>query len=79
MEDYIKDIIAPRVQADGGWVEFVSYSAKRQHLTLTFRAECSKCIAVSRCCDWIKQQIEAQFGLTVTISAVLQKPFFWDK
>ncbi|NJP40618.1 NifU family protein [Oscillospiraceae bacterium HV4-5-C5C] len=79
MEDFINNIIAPRIQADGGWVEFVSYSASRQHLTLIFRAECSKCIALARCCDWIRAQIKQQFDLIVTISAVPQKPFFWDR
>ena len=76
METYINEIIAPRVRGDGGWVEFVSFEEKR--LTLIFRGECSKCIILDRCTDWICQEIKKDLGEDVTIQAVRKKPFFWD-
>ena len=76
METYINEIIAPRVRGDGGWVEFVSFQEKR--LTLIFRGECSKCIILDRCTDWICQEIKKDLGEDVTIQAVRKKPFFWD-
>ena len=76
METYINEVIAPRVRGDGGWVEFVSFEEKR--LTLIFRGECSKCIILDRCTDWICQEIKKDLGEDVTIQAVRKKPFFWD-
>ena len=40
MKEYIENVLAPKLQGDGGWVEFVSYENKK--LTLIFRGECSK-------------------------------------
>jgi len=77
MKEYIENVLGPRIQADGGWVEFVSLDDDR--LELIFRGECSKCMILNRCCDWIAQQIEKQFGQRVTIVPVRKKPFFWDK
>ena len=37
MEKYISNIIAPKLQGDGGWVEFVSF--ENNELTLVFRGE----------------------------------------
>lgn len=76
MEDFIRNIIAPRVQGDGGWVEFVSY--KNKHLTLNFRGECSKCIILDRCVEWIAQEVKKEFGEDITITPIRTKPFFWD-
>ena len=77
MKDYIEKVLGPRIQADGGWVEFVSLQGDK--LELIFRGECSKCGILNRCCDWITQQIEKEFGQRVTIIPVRKKPFFWDK
>lgn len=76
MEDYIKNVIAPRIKGDGGWVEFVSYEDGR--LTLTFRGECSKCIILDRCLDWIRQEVKRDLGQDITVSPRRVKPFFWD-
>ena len=45
---------------------------------LIFRGECSKCLILNRCVDWIAQQIKEAKGETVEITAVRKKPFFWD-
>ena len=75
MKEYIENVLAPKLQGDGGWVEFVSYENKK--LTLIFRGECSKCLILNRCVDWIAQQIKEAKGETVEITAVRKKPFFW--
>lgn len=77
MEDYIKDTIAPRISGDGGWVEFVSY--KDHELSLIFRGECSKCIVLDKCIDWIAQEVKKDLNEEITIVPVSIKPFFWDK
>lgn len=76
MKEYIENVLAPRLQGDGGWVEFVSLEGER--LTLIFRGECSKCTILDRCADWIQQKILEDRGETVTVEAVRKKPFFWD-
>ncbi len=76
MEDYIRNVIAPRVRGDGGWVEFVSY--ENQTLSLIFRGECSKCMILDRCIDWIRQEIRRDLHQDVFITAKQIKPFFWD-
>ena len=77
MEQYIQDVLAPRIQGDGGWVEFVSLEDEK--LSLIFRGECSKCLILNRCTDWIEQKIKTDLGQTVTVVPVRKKPFFWDQ
>ena len=76
MKQFIEQTLAPRIQADGGWVEFVSY--ENDTLTLIFRGECSKCQILTHCTDWIAQQIQTHLGKTVTIIPIRCKPYFWD-
>lgn len=76
VRSYIVDKLAPRIQGDGGWVEFVSMDGSE--VTLIFRGECSKCAILDRCADWISQKIKNDLGLEVRINAVRRKPFFWD-
>ncbi len=77
IRDYIDTTLAPRLQGDGGWVEFVSLEGAE--LTLIFRGECSKCEILDRCADWIAAKIREDLGETVRVHAVRKKPFFWDK
>ncbi len=77
MKDYIENVIKPKLQGDGGWVEFVSLDGDK--LTLTFRGECSKCLILDRCVKWIESEIKRDLGEAVTVNAVRKKPFFWDK
>ena len=76
MEDYINSKIAPRIRGDGGWLEFVSYEGNA--LTLIFRGECSKCIILDRCLDWICQEVKRDLNEEISIIPVRRKPFFWD-
>ncbi|MBR0219700.1 MAG: NifU family protein [Clostridia bacterium] len=77
MKEYIETVLAPRIQGDGGWVEFQSLEEDR--LTLVFRGECSKCMILNRCTAWIEQKIKEDIGQAVIVVPVRKKPFFWDR
>lgn len=77
IETYIKKIIRPKIQGDGGEVEFESLSDDVT-LTLIFRGECSKCLILNRCVDWIAEEVLKNTGKLVKIKAVRKKPYFWD-
>ena len=77
MREYIETVLSPRIQADGGWVEFVSLEG--DSLTLLFRGECSACHILNRCTDWIEKKILEDTGRKVSVTALRKKPFFWDK
>lgn len=77
MKDYIENVIKPKIEGDGGEVEFESYV--NGELTLAFRGECSKCLILERCVKWIKAEIKRDLGENVIILAIRRKPYFWDK
>lgn len=77
IETYIKKIIRPKIQGDGGEVEFESLSDDGT-LTLIFRGECSKCLILNRCVDWIAEEVLKNTSKHVKIKAVRKKPYFWD-
>lgn len=77
IETYIKKIIRPKIQGDGGEVEFESLSEDGT-LTLIFRGECSKCLILNRCVDWIAEEVLKNTSKLVKIKAIRKKPYFWD-
>ena len=77
MKDYIQKIIKPKLQGDGGEIDFISY--ENGVLTVLLQGECSKCLIVERCIAWIESEILRDLGEIVKISAIKKKPFFWDK
>ena len=77
IETYIKKIIRPKIQGDGGEVEFESLSEDGT-LTLIFRGECSKCLILNRCVDWIADEVLKNTSKIVKIKAVRKEPYFWD-
>lgn len=77
IETYIKKIIRPKIQGDGGEVEFESLSDDGT-LTLIFRGECSKCLILNKCVDWIAEEVLKNTSKLVKIKAVRKKPYFWD-
>ena len=77
MKDYIENVIKPKIEGDGGEVEFESYV--NGELTLVFRGECSKCLILERCVKWVKAEIKRDKGENVKILAIRRKPYFWDK
>lgn len=76
IEKYVTQVLQPKLQGDGGWVEFVS--AENGELTLIFRGECSKCLILHRCVEWIEQQIKTDLHKAVKVNAIRKKPYFQD-
>ena len=77
MKNYIDNIIKPKLQGDGGEIDFVSY--ENGNLTVLLQGECSKCLIVDRCLSWIETEIMRDMGESVKVIAQKKKPFFWDK
>ena len=76
MQEYVERYLAPRIQGDGGWVEFVSLEG--DELKLIFRGECSKCQILNRCTAWMEEMIRKDKGQNVRIVPVRIKPYFQD-
>ena len=73
---YVENILQPKLQGDGGWVEYVGLEGEK--LTLIFRGECSKCLILHRCVAWIEEQIKLDLKKTVKVEAIRKKPYFQD-
>ena len=76
MEKYIAEVLSPKIQGDGGWIEFVSF--ENGVLTVIFRGECSKCLILDMCVNWIKGEIKRDLKKNVEINAIRKKPYFQD-
>lgn len=76
MKNYVEKTLAPKLQGDGGWVEFVSF--ENGELTLLFRGECSKCLILHRCAQWIEDEIKRDLKKNVKVVAIRKKPYFQD-
>ena len=77
MENYINNIIRPKIQGDGGEITFHSISDDNT-VTVIMQGECSKCLILHRCISWVEDRIKEDLGQTVKINAIRKKPFFWD-
>lgn len=73
---YVENILQPKLQGDGGWVEYVGLEGEK--LTLIFRGECSKCLILHRCVAWIEEQIKLDLKKNVKVEAIRKKPYFQD-
>ena len=73
---YVENILQPKLQGDGGWVEYVGLEG--ENLTLIFRGECSKCLILHRCVAWVEEQIKLDLKKTVKVEAIRKKPYFQD-
>lgn len=76
IETYVEQVLQPKLQGDGGWIEFVSF--EDGELTVIFRGECSKCLILHRCVEWIEQQIKTDLHKTVKVNAIRKRPYFQD-
>ncbi|MBR1810480.1 MAG: NifU family protein [Clostridia bacterium] len=76
LSSYINEIIRPKIQGDGGEIEYVGETGDT--VSVIFRGECSKCLILDRCVRWIEAEIQRETGKTVTVSYERKKPFFWD-
>ncbi|MBR3948118.1 MAG: NifU family protein [Clostridia bacterium] len=76
IKTYVETVLQPKLQGDGGWIEFVSF--ENDELTVIFRGECSKCLILHRCEAWIEEQIQKDLGLKVKLCGIRKKPYFQD-
>lgn len=76
VKSYVENILQPKIQGDGGWIEFVSL--EDDVLTVIFRGECSKCLILHRCVQWIESEIKRDLNETVKVYAIRRKPYFQD-
>ena len=76
VKEYIESVVQPKIQGDGGWIEFESL--ENDELTVVFRGECSKCLILHRCVDWLEQEIKRDLKLDVKVIAIRKKPYFKD-
>lgn len=76
IQNYVEAVLQPKLQGDGGWIEFVSISGNE--LTVIFRGECSKCLILERCVAWIEEQIKKDLNKSVKVIAIRKKPYFQD-
>lgn len=76
VKNYVEKVLAPKLQGDGGWVEYISF--ENGELTLLFRGECSKCLILHRCTEWIEQEIKRDLKKNVKVVAVRKRPYFQD-
>jgi len=76
VQSYVETVLQPKLQGDGGWIEFVSF--EDDVLTVIFRGECSKCLILHRCVEWIESEIKKDLKKTVKIKAIRKKPYFQD-
>ena len=76
MEKYINEYIRPRLQGDGGEITFVKQ--EENEVTVLLQGECSKCLILHRCTDWIEQEIKRDLKKTVKVNAIRKRPYFQD-
>ncbi len=76
VQNYVETVLQPKLQGDGGWIEFVSLSGNE--LTVIFRGECSKCLILERCVAWVEEQIKKDLNKSVKVVAIRKKPYFQD-
>lgn len=76
VQNYVETVLQPKLQGDGGWVEFVSLD--NNELSLVFRGECAKCLILNRCTQWIEEQIKKDLKKNVKVIAIRKKPYFQD-
>ena len=76
IQNYVETVLQPKLQGDGGWIEFVSFD--NGNLTVIFRGECSKCLILHRCTEWIEEQIKNDLDKKVKVIAIRKKPYFQD-
>lgn len=76
VQSYIENVIQPKLQGDGGWVEFKAF--EDDELILVFRGECSKCLILNRCTDWIEDEIKRDLKKDVKVNAIRKRPYFQE-
>ena len=76
IKTYVEAVLQPKLQGDGGEIDFISY--ENGVLTVLLQGECSKCLILHRCTEWIEEQIEKDLKKKVKVIAIRKKPYFQD-
>ena len=76
MENYINGYIRERLQGDGGEITFVKQEGSE--VTVLLQGECSKCLILHRCTEWIEQEIKRDLNKNVKVISIRKKPYFQD-
>ena len=76
IRDYVENELQPKLQGDGGWIEFVSFE-NGVH-TAVSRGDCSKCLLLERCLSSIECEIQRDLGVADKVRAVRKQPYFQD-
>ena len=76
VKEYVENVIAPKLQGDGGWIEY--RAMEDGVLTVVFRGECAKCLILERCVAWIEEQIALDLHKTVKVNAIRKRPYFQE-
>jgi Fe-S cluster biogenesis protein NfuA len=76
IKNYVETVLQPKLQGDGGWIEFITF--ENGELTVIFRGECSKCLILHRCVEWIEGEIKRDLNKSVKVIAIRKKPYFQD-
>lgn len=75
IQNYVENVLQPKIQGDGGWAEFDSLDGKTSPL---FQGRMLKMLDLDRCVAWIEQQIKTDCNKTVKVTPVRKKPYFQD-
>lgn len=75
-QEFLEKWIGPRVQADGGWLEYVGEDDQEIHIKA--KGECARCISQARCIDWVRECIYRENGEKRRIDVQIS-PFLWRK
>jgi Fe-S cluster biogenesis protein NfuA len=76
MEEYINNYIRSRLQGDGGEITFVKQTGNE--VTVLLQGECSKCLILDRCLNWIEERIKVDLNEDVKVIGIRKKPYFQD-
>ena len=76
MEEYINNYIRSRLQGDGGEITFVKQTGNE--VIVLLQGECSKCLILDRCLNWIEERIKVDLNEDVKVIGIRKKPYFQD-
>ena len=77
IKKYITDILKPKIQADGGEVDFIAM--ENGILTLLLQGECSVCTISDKCFkDWLPKEIKRDINIIAEIKTIKKPPYFRD-
>lgn len=76
IREFLSDWVAPRVHADGGWLEYGR--EEEGELVLKAKGECARCASLDRCLKWVGERLEEKTGEKMRIRAE-REPFIWRR